>query len=142
MYHNEKGITLLEVLATVTILSIIGMGIWNVFFQGYQFSSKTIKKSQIQQEANVAITSMMNFHRGSANSYQITVSNCEIKLANSSDTLVLKNPQICLKSNFSGNKNVNPDIENLNFTLIAADKNDEQNKVTIETVLSRLKSGD
>lgn len=142
MYRNEKGITLLEVLAAVTILSIIGIVIWNVYFQGYEFSNDTIKKSQIQQEANYVITSLANFHRSSATTYQIKVNECKITVSNSSKTLVLEHPQICFSSNFTGNKSVNPNQENFDFTLTAADKNDVHNKVTIETVLSRLKSGD
>lgn len=142
MYRNEKGLTLLEVLAAVTILSVVGIVIWNVFLQGYQFSNKTIKKSQIQQEANFVLTSMMNFHRGSESSYTVTVSACEIKLSNSTDTIIFDHSLICFSSTFTGSKTVNPNKENFNFILIAADKNDEHNNVTIETVLSRLKSGD
>lgn len=142
MYRNEKGLTLLEVLLAVTILSMIGILIWNVFFQGFEFSNKTIKKSQIQQEANYVIVSMMNFHRGSASTYQISATGCKITVSNSAKTSVFEHPQICFSSDFTGNKTVNPNLENINFTLTAADKDDEHNKITIDTVLSRLKSGD
>lgn len=145
MHRNEQGLTLLEVLATVIILSIIGIVIWNVFIQGYQFSNKSIKKSQMQQEANYVLTSMKRFHQNSDVPYYINVSGCEITVSNKpegSDSIVFNHPQICFSSNFTGRKDVNPERENVNFIIIATDENDNRNKLSIETVLYRLKSGE
>ena len=52
---NQKGVTLIELLATITILSIIGVIIWNVFIQGTKYSNTAVTKNRLIQESNIVI---------------------------------------------------------------------------------------
>ena len=142
MNRNEQGLTLIEVLAATTILSFIGIIIWGVFFQGFHFSQNSMKESKMQQEARLIVTSLIKFHQTTKETYEIDVSDCSITVYNSSDSKKFEHPQLCLSSNYSGITPVDPDKEDIYFTLQVTDKNNSNKKVSIETVLYRLKSGD
>ena len=55
---NQSGITLIEVLATITILSIVSVIIYNVFSNGLRYSSQAEDTVLIQQEANYLLTAI------------------------------------------------------------------------------------
>lgn len=67
---NQKGLTLIELLATITVLSIIGLIIWGVFIQGTQYFQNAMTKNQMQQEANIILERIKNIHQTS-DSYTI-----------------------------------------------------------------------
>ena len=67
---NQRGITLIELLATLAILSIVSILIWSIFFQGTNYSNKAMTKNQMQQEANIIITNLTKIHQTS-DSYDI-----------------------------------------------------------------------
>ncbi|MDR7077910.1 prepilin-type N-terminal cleavage/methylation domain-containing protein [Neobacillus niacini] len=67
MKRGNHGLTLIEVLATLTILSIVGVIIWSVFFQGYKFSKESISKNFMIQETNILITNLKRIHQTSEN---------------------------------------------------------------------------
>lgn len=52
---NEKGITLVEILAALAIMGIIVVVIASVFSTGTTASNKTATKQQLQQEANLIV---------------------------------------------------------------------------------------
>ena len=52
---NEKGITLVELLATLAILGIIVIAIMSVFSTGANSSERTASRQQLQQEANLIV---------------------------------------------------------------------------------------
>ncbi|WP_223638394.1 PilW family protein [Planococcus sp. 4-30] len=52
---NEKGITLVELLAALAILGIIVIVIASVLSTGTTASNKTATKQQLQQEANLVV---------------------------------------------------------------------------------------
>lgn len=72
---NQSGITLIEVLATITILSIVSIIIYNVFFNGLQYSSQAKDTVSIQQEANYLLTILKEQHENAENNYTVTVEN-------------------------------------------------------------------
>ena len=94
----------------------------------------------MQQEANIIVTSLIRFHQNSQDSYQINVSDCNITVFNSLDSKKFEIPQLCLSSNYDGI--VDPNKQDINLTITVTDKNDEENKVSIDTILYRLKSGE
>ena len=53
---NQRGITLIELLLTISIISFVGVLIWSVFFQGTEYSNTAITNNQMQQEANIIMT--------------------------------------------------------------------------------------
>lgn len=165
MRKEERGITLVEVLAALTILSIIGVIIWNTFFQGYQFSQKAISKNFIIQETNLLITNLKQDHQ-TMKEYEIKTSgtsNCDITITpkingvlQPSQAKVYTNSQICFSIQITINNinkgsgpvsvkpnsvdpNDNADVE-LNIT--ASDKKDSENNVNVDTFLYRIKGVD
>ncbi len=72
---NETGLTLIEVLATLTILSIVSVIIYNVFSNGLRYSSQAEDTVLIQQEANYLLTLLKEQHENAANDYTVTVEN-------------------------------------------------------------------
>jgi prepilin-type N-terminal cleavage/methylation domain-containing protein len=152
--NNERGMSLIEVLLTLTILSIVGTVIWQAFFQGYQYSNNAVSKNLLQQEANLVITNLTRVHQ-SLEEYTIKSSNGTIELLDSSNSQIAKYTDI--RFNYGvflnapdteplelTNKSVIPSDkgQNLNIKVTIEEKNNSNNNVEVETLLYRLKDGD
>lgn len=135
---NERGLTLIELLLSLSIATIVGILIWNVFFQGFNYSNKAMTKNQMQQEANIIISSLTKYHR-TVDSYEISSSNCKISISGNSIE-IYEHPQLCFKTSRTGT--IQPKVEDVLLTINVSDKNAPENDVEIGTVLSRLKSED
>lgn len=72
MLRNEKGITLIEVLLSLSIATIILGLVWSIFVQGIHFSKVVSDKTQLQQEANYIIRTLTKIHQTSASQYVIS----------------------------------------------------------------------
>jgi prepilin-type N-terminal cleavage/methylation domain-containing protein len=148
MMRDEQGFTLIEVLATLSILSFVGIIIWNVFFQGYQYSQNASSKNSMIQETNIIITNLSKIHQTS-DEYEIksSNSNCGItityKKGISQETLAFDHPQLCFsfvfKNSISGI--INPKLTDVPLTVTASDKKNPNNKISIDSTLYRMKGG-
>jgi prepilin-type N-terminal cleavage/methylation domain-containing protein len=147
---NQRGLTLIEVLATLVILSVAGVIIWNVFFQGYNYSQKAISKNSMQQEANLVITSLKKIHQTSD---EYTIANFEesgcsaIKISyieyiithpTEVNNQLFHNARLCISSSFTGTINTK-DINRVPLTITINDKNNPSDSVQIDTILFRMK---
>lgn len=81
MTRNQNGLTLVEVLASLAVLSVIGLLLWNVFFQGISYSKKAATHTSLQQEANQISMKLTRIHQTSP-SYEIVNNNCQLKVYN------------------------------------------------------------
>ncbi|MEH7276293.1 type II secretion system protein [Neobacillus vireti] len=59
---NENGITLIEVLATLAIVSFISILLYGVLINGFDYSKKSQEKVSLQQEMNIVVTTITKFH--------------------------------------------------------------------------------
>jgi type II secretory pathway pseudopilin PulG len=59
---SEKGITLIELLAALSILMIISSVIYSVFFGINKNYKQISEKTNLQQDANIIISSIKNYH--------------------------------------------------------------------------------
>jgi len=59
---NEKGITLLELLAALALFGVISVLIWNLFFQTLNFNDRSVTQNQLQQEANIILSTIQQMH--------------------------------------------------------------------------------
>ncbi len=153
MKRDESGLTLVEVLATLTIVSIIGIIIWSIFFQGYNFSQKAMSKNFMLQETNILITNLTKQHQKLIK-YELKSENCEIKITNlktsPTQVQVFNHPNICFKITEINNiKNPGPfSVEpnkianDVSLKITASDKNNPENSITIDTFLYRVKGVD
>jgi Tfp pilus assembly protein PilE len=147
--NNEQGISLVEVLATLTILSIVGVLIWQVFFQGYKYSNDAVTKNTLTQEANVIVLKLTRIHQ-SNEEYTIKSSNGMIEFLDSDNNQITK--YTSSKFTYSALLNdiemnsqiVNPSdkTQNLKIEIRVTDKNNPSNKVSVKTLLYRLKDGE
>ncbi|MBZ5201206.1 prepilin-type N-terminal cleavage/methylation domain-containing protein [Planomicrobium chinense] len=63
MKLNQKGITLVELIAALALVSLIaGIG-WTALSIGMKHSALENNKTRLQQEANIIITALSNAHR-------------------------------------------------------------------------------
>lgn len=151
--HSQKGITLIELLITLAILLIIGVLVWGVFFQGAEYSNKSILKNQMQQEANIIISKLTNIHQTSK-SYTLDYSDCKIIVAyekegesiNHNETF--ENNKLCFHIDRSLEdkseeevtfpiKQDNPDILK-DIWIRVEERNNPSNKIKVEAYFFRL----
>jgi type II secretory pathway pseudopilin PulG len=149
--RTERGITLVEVLATVTILSIIGITIWQVFFQGYNFSQKSVTKNMLQQESNIVLSSLTRIHQ-TEEEYKIISADCKISVLdkNAKEIALFTHSQYCFRAeNPIDFTELPPDLHkpskeghDLDLIVRVSDKSNTTNYVAVRTLLYRLKEGE
>lgn len=155
MHRNERGLTLVEVLLTLALLSVVSLLIWGVFFQGAKFSTKAVSKNQMQQEANAISTYLTRVHQTSDNySIEIKDEQLVIIFTKDGDSLTQTFHTNHLTYNINAKKKkaneneisvnsaekINPNEYDIRIIVTISDKNDANNNISIETVLSRLKN--
>lgn len=59
---NQKGITLVELLAAIVIVGFLTILIWRVFFQTIDYNSYAVTEQTLQQEANVILSTLQSLH--------------------------------------------------------------------------------
>lgn len=142
LIRTQRGITLVELLVTLAILSIIGTIIWSVFFQGYNFSQKAITKNRLQQEANMVIVNLTKIHQTSL-VYSISNTDCKItvnytkKIDNSQQSQIFQGNGLCYATDVTGSFDPNQNDNDVKVTVY--DQNDRNNKAEVDTFLYRLK---
>lgn len=132
---NEKGITLVELLAGLALFGIISVLIWNFFFQALNFNEREVTKNQLQQEANLIVNTIQQLHTKST----IT------SLTNTNDSLTV---------NYDVNKHKDFDKKNIvyilepstivpskefKFKLTLESSTNDSVKFKVETTFSKLK---
>jgi type II secretory pathway pseudopilin PulG len=153
LIRTQRGITLVELLVTLGILSFIGIIIWSVFFQGAAYSQKSSTKNAMQQEANIIITSLIKIHQTS-DQYQINSSGCKLTVTftknNSIQTQDLSNSKFCISARIvdvatgtvlTGTDFIDPNGQDISYELTIKDANDSTNQVIENGTLYRLKDG-
>lgn len=58
--NKEKGITVVELLAAITITSIIGIVAYSVLFSGFSTYDRVKAEAELRDEADLIITSFIN----------------------------------------------------------------------------------
>lgn len=59
---NSQGISLVEVLATIVILSIITISLWGFLVNSIQINEREVKKVELQQEINLIFFNIQKYH--------------------------------------------------------------------------------
>lgn len=77
---NEKGVTLIELLLTLTILSLLIGLVYGVFINGIHYSGEAKDTASIQQETNLMVTMLKEQHENQ-NWYRIEISSDHKKVS-------------------------------------------------------------
>lgn len=62
LLRNQKGITLVELLAAIVIVGFLAVLIWRFFFQTIDYNSYAVTEQTLQQEANVILATLQSEH--------------------------------------------------------------------------------
>ncbi|WP_084786860.1 prepilin-type N-terminal cleavage/methylation domain-containing protein [Bacillus tuaregi] len=150
--RNQQGITVIELLISLAILSLIGVLIWNVFFQGLDFSSKEITKNRMQQEANIILTHLTKIHQ-TAEEYKIETNSGKILVTYQEgdqplQKVAFENSKLTLQIKKLGEQSenqvieVNPFVSDISLLIHISDIDNPNTKITVNTLLSRLRGGE
>lgn len=142
MVKNQRGITLVEVLAAIILIAIISFLAWNIFFQGKNYTEKSISKSQMQQEANIILSRLSKIHQ-SSDTYEVNIQTCSftIKYTVSGTTKnePFNNSKLCITLTNIPNIVDPKTINAINFNLKIEDINKSNNHISVNSYLYRLK---
>lgn len=144
MIRNERGLTLVELLATLTIIAFIGIIIWNVFLQGSKYAQNAGSKNSMIQEANFVIANLLKIHQTS-DSYTINQnSSCSVTVTYTKgsvqQTQVFDDQKLCISislNNLPGT--INPNLIDVPLTLTVSDKQNSNNTISVNSTLYRVK---
>ncbi|MFJ8235053.1 type II secretion system protein [Ureibacillus sp. NPDC094379] len=143
---NQRGITLVEVLAIIVLLSIIGILLWNIFFQGANYSAKAITKTQMQQQANVIISDLTRIHQTTEEDYYELIPSADSCSFSVTDRNSLnrkyENSKLCLQVENTP-ITIKPKNEDYNkvLKLTIFEKNNRNNRIQVDFQLHRLIGG-
>ncbi|MFY0741189.1 prepilin-type N-terminal cleavage/methylation domain-containing protein [Solibacillus silvestris] len=142
MVKNQRGITLMEVLAAIILISIISFLAWNIFFQGKNYTEKSLSKSQMQQEANIILSRLSKIHQ-SSDTYEVNTQTCSfiIKYTVNGTTKnePFNNGKLCIKLSNIPNIIDPKTINAIDFNLYIEDINKPDNNILVNSYLYRLK---
>lgn len=146
MYKNEKGITLVEVLAVLLISSIVAGGIYTLVTLTMNHSAVETTKTRLQQEANYIVTEIQRIHR-QCDSYTLKIETGSVEIKNCIDAqdAPIENMNKIISNTFNYDPKLDvtiiPKSENYILTnFIVKDPNNEKLKVEINTEFSRYLS--
>ena len=160
---NESGVTLVELLAVLVLLSIVTAVIWNTIFISMRHNTTETKKTRLQQEANYVIAEIQRYHR-QCDTYNLTIKTDEVAIK---DCMRIPSdpregpshplPELKISNGFqyisseestensfadSTNEPINSKGENasVSFTLTIQDTGNDNLNVSIPTTISRYSS--
>ncbi|KSU61007.1 hypothetical protein AS034_15315 [[Bacillus] enclensis] len=138
MIHDQKGLTLIEVLASLAIISVIGLLLWNVLFQGISYSKKAASQTSLQQEANQISMKLTRIHQTNP-SYEIVNNGCQLEVYNTQTDdkqliTAFSDEKTCYTADIDESSDHSKQLE---LTLYLKDA--PQDKFTLLTVLYKLK---
>lgn len=84
MKKKERGMTLVEVLATLVLISLVTGLIWTTVSIATKFGVSETSELKLQQEANYIITELQRIHRN-CYTYELIIKTDEIKIENCYD---------------------------------------------------------
>lgn len=154
MKLNQKGITLVELLAALLLVSVIAAIAWNALSIGFKHTAVETSKTQLQQEANLIVTKLINEHRRNDHYYLKTSgTSLEIQTCNDSaagsvcDGFVRLTDSNYLYSgtidgipfaNWDPLTKIDPKTKNVNLVLKVADSIKPTRSVEVKTSLTRI----
>lgn len=154
MKLNEKGITLVELIAALALVALVAGIAWTTLSIGMQHGAAETEKTQLQQDSNIIISTLMNIHRRS-DSYTLTFEDDTLKIESCDAGGSCSNEQLDMEYDFTGTKvgsftvdttDGTPDViadlapknAHTELTLVVTDLNNPNRTLLIKTTLARM----
>lgn len=141
MNKNEDGITLVELLASLALVSMVVTLIWTTFFISARHNTAETTKLRLQQEANYILTTIQQQHR-QKDCYRLIVADDELKFRD----CVTEDEELISKGftydlNIGKTTTIEPKAEDLHLVLIVKYPNEKSKlQVQVDTTISRFKT--
>lgn len=140
MKDNESGLSLVELLAVLVLISLVTGTIWTTLSVSIKHNVVETTNLQLQQEANLVITKIQQEHRKHT-CYQIIINKNEIEIldcVNQTKYLEIESEKFYYGPNI--NEIIEPKQEDLNLKDFYVKKVDSKTKVDVPTIITRFKS--
>lgn len=144
MSKNDSGMTLVEVLATLVLLSLVASLIWTAFFISARHNIAETTKLHLQQEANYILTKIQQTHR-QKDCYKLEIKESQVRIFNCEDKpefdeIISSNYSYLPENSEEYLKKITSEEEDLFLTLTILDpKKDSKLFVKIETTIARYR---
>lgn len=152
--NNQKGISLVEVLAALALVATIAAIAWTALSIGFKHTAVETEKTKIQQSANLIMSTLTNEHRRSEK-YSLIFEGNQLKIDSCDKTGVCTLKTIEQTYDYTGSVvnatvidlhdtiddkvlDLNPKAAHTEITLVLTDLNNPNNTVTLETKLTRI----
>ena len=138
---KESGVTLVELLAVLVLISLVTGIIWTTLTISVKHNNIETSKLQLQQEANFIITKLQQIHR-EKECYRLVIEKSEIRILNCEADDVIFNEVITSDFQYSPlmNEEYKPKKQNVDFNLLVSDPNNKKLTVSVPTKITRYKS--
>ncbi|WP_235524970.1 prepilin-type N-terminal cleavage/methylation domain-containing protein [Planococcus glaciei] len=152
---NQKGVTLVELLAALALVSIVAAIAWTVLGIGFKHTAVETGKTKMQQDANIIISTLTNEHRRNS-TYSLIFENDKLKIETCTAPGTCSNQTLEQNYDFSGTTingtvidshdstpvdqilNLEPKKNHTYLTLKLTDLNNSNKTITVETALTRI----
>lgn len=145
---ESRGLTLVEVLATLVILSIVSLAVFGLLTNSLNQSAAQTTKANSQQQSNYLLMVWKDYHE-KGNEYTIVISNdnTKVEFNSSSNHTVIENPSFEYYLTVVGQSKVNDSSvvtftprtqKTLTINITVQNVKDSTKKYDINTTLSRL----
>ncbi len=138
---NEKGVTLIELLAVLVLVSMVATIILTTFFIATKYNINETKKLKMQQEANFIITAILQKHRTTEECYNLDIIEGGKKLV----FIDCEEPdlEVVIGESFkyeltSASNEVYPKQADLKTTLTVSDSENPKLFVSVDTIFKRF----
>ena len=151
MKLNQKGLTLVELLGALALVSVIAIIAWTALSIGLQHTAHETGKTQLQQEANSMVAALAAEHRRSEQYYlrfqegQLQISACSSLVScteyrNVSDKAYTISGSVDEKdfTELGSGELIKPKESHVNLYLKVADPLKPSNSVSVNTTLTRI----
>ncbi|GEM_PF-5692172 len=139
---NQKGITLVELLAVLVLITLVTAIIWTTISISFKHTEVETTKLQLQQEANLVITKLQAAHR-KGECYNISISDSTITLNACKGTEVfLRHTSDQFSYGPVMEKDIEPKEEDLKLPEFTVESKKDHKKLKVPTVISRYKNED
>lgn len=139
---NQNGISLIEVLASIVLVVLIGFLAWNTFFQGANYSKNAMTKNQMYQEANLIMVELTKNHQNVSKYVINAIDSCSFEISKLEDSKQIKiieksHSKLCYSIENLPIK-VDSNTNSINFNLVISDRTKLDNKIRVNIPLHRL----